>query len=113
MSESFEQDLQRRLQDVEFRQEFGATRAKTDVALTLYRARRATHTSQTQLAKSLKVWHSYIAKLEAGHANPTLATVGRILAMLGLRLTTGFTDLATEDEPGPTVQEQADKAPLG
>jgi len=109
MSESFQHDLQRRLQNVEFRQEFGATHARTDVALTLYRARRAAQMTQTQLAGLLGTRHSYIAKLESGDANPTLGTVGKILALLGLRLTTGFTDLVTKEEPSPTVQEQADK----
>lgn len=107
MSESFKQDLQRRLHDVEFRQEFGATRAKTDVALTLSRARRATQMTQEQLAGLLGTRQSYIAKLEAGDANPTLGMIGKILAMLGLRLTTGYTDLVTKRGPSKSILEQA------
>jgi len=88
MSRTFREDLERRLQDVEFAREFGAAAAKTDLALTLARARRICQVTQADLANLLGTSQSYIAKLEQGDANPTIGRIGELLAVIGLRLST-------------------------
>jgi len=95
MNRTFKGDLERELTDLEFAQEFGAVAAKNDFALTLARARRIASCTQTDLARRLEISQSYIAKLEAGDANPTIGRIGKILATLGLRLSTRAVSLVS------------------
>ncbi|MGB5925295.1 MAG: helix-turn-helix transcriptional regulator [Dehalococcoidia bacterium] len=86
MNERFDSDLQRRLSDSEFAEEFGAELAKSEVAVALTRARLACNVTQVDLANRLGTNQSYIAKLERGDANPTIGMIGKVLAFMGLRL---------------------------
>ena len=89
MRSKFRQDLEAKLEDIEFAKSFGAEAAKTDFALTLAEARRRSSITQSDLAHRLGKTQSYIAKLERGDSNPTIGTAGKILAVMGLRLSTG------------------------
>ena len=106
MTSEFRQDLDARLNDLEFAKGFGAEAAKTDFALTLARARLFLGVTQTALARELGVSQSYIAKLERGDANPTIGMAGRILAVLGLRIRTSATSLSPA--PTPVGRQQAE-----
>jgi len=99
MTRTFESDLKQELQDPESAKYFGAAQAKSSFAITLAEARRQLNLTQQQLAARLGVSQSYIAKLEGGEANPTLDTIGSLLAALGLSLTTGTTTLFPYHEP--------------
>lgn len=79
-------DLERELQDQEFVKLYGAEQAKSEFAVTLARARGRARVTQKELANRLGRTQPYIAKLERGDANPTLGTVGSLLAVLDLRL---------------------------
>lgn len=93
MRSRFREDLESKLQDREFAKGFGAEAAKTDFALTLAQARLRCGVTQTDLASRLGATQSYIAKLERGDANPTIGAIGRLLAVLGLRLSTSAVPL--------------------
>jgi transcriptional regulator with XRE-family HTH domain len=80
-----EQTIQE-MQDAEFRLSYGEELAKVDFAQALVEARKARNLTQHQLAGLLGVRQPYIAKLERGEANPTIATVGRIFAAMWSRL---------------------------
>jgi len=112
MNRTFKEDLEREVADLEFAQEFGAAAAKTELALTLASARRSASCTQKDLARSLGTNQSYIAKLEAGDANPTIGRIGKILATLGLRLSTKAVALIFSPEPtidiGSHPLEEAD-----
>jgi len=95
MSRTFREDLERRLQDIEFAREFGAAAAKTDFALTLAKARRIRQVTQADLANLLGTSQAYIAKLERGDANPTIGRIGELLAVLRLRLSTNTIPLTS------------------
>jgi transcriptional regulator with XRE-family HTH domain len=86
MDERFNADLQRRLSDSEFKKEFGAELAKSEIAVALTRARFTCDVTQVDLANKLGTNQSYIAKLERGDANPTIGMIGKVLAFMGLRL---------------------------
>jgi transcriptional regulator with XRE-family HTH domain len=85
---TFRDDLTESFRDPEFVKEFGAAQAKSAFALTLARARRKAGVTQQELADRFGVSQSYIAKLEGGEANPTLSTIGSLLSVVGLRLST-------------------------
>jgi transcriptional regulator with XRE-family HTH domain len=93
VTRTFENDLKQELQDPESAKFFGAAQAKSSFAITLADARKQLNLTQQQLAIRLGVSQSYIAKLEGGEANPTLERIGSLLAVLGLSLTTGITNL--------------------
>jgi len=102
MSE-WEKDLIEELRDPEFAKLYGAANAKDNFALTLLRARRKAKLTQEELAKKLGISQPYVAKLESGEANPTLGTVGSLLAVLGLGLVTSTEPLVPQPSTPSSV----------
>jgi ribosome-binding protein aMBF1 (putative translation factor) len=102
MLESYISDLTDRLKDREYAGKYGTEIAKLDFAMTLSRARNQAKLTQTQMAEKLGVSQAYVAKLESGEANPTIAAIGKMLAILGLRLVTNVESL-TPEENTPAV----------
>lgn len=98
MSDTFQRDLDKRLEDKEFALEYGESIAKAEVALTVSQARRSHGLTQDDLAVMIGTRQSYIAKLEGGDANPTIGHVGRILATIGLRLLTEVSPISSSLE---------------
>jgi len=88
MYEEPARDSLRRLENPEYAQLYGEECAKTDFAITLTKARRSLNLTQKELAAKLEISQPYIAKLEGGEANPTLSRIGRLLAIMNLRLVT-------------------------
>ena len=80
------QYLEQELRDPEFVKLYGAADAKSEFAIALCRARARVGITQKELADKLGLSQAYIAKLEGGEANPTLGTIGTMLAVLGLSL---------------------------
>jgi len=89
-------DLLERLKDPEYAKLYGAENAKVDFAITLAKARKSTNLTQKGLSEKLGISQPYVARLEGGEANPTLGTVGSLLAMLGYRLVTQTAPLSPE-----------------
>ena len=98
---TFRDDLEEELKDPESAKIFGAAQAKSSLALTLAKARATLGLTQKELASKVGVSQSYIAKLEGGEANPTLDTIGSLLAVLGLGLTTDTTTLSPYPDASP------------
>ena len=82
------QDLIHRLKNIEYAKLYGSEQVKTDLAITLSRARRNLKMTQKQFAEKLEKSQPYIAKLESGDANPTIGAIGSMLAVVGLSLET-------------------------
>jgi len=98
MDMTIQKDLEKRLQDKAFVEEYGESIAKAEVAVAISEARRSQNITQEGLAEILNTSQSYIAKLEGGDANPTIGKVGKILASMGLRLMAGFGQLSSRIE---------------
>ncbi len=90
------EDILERLKDPEYARLYGEESAKVDFAITLTKARKSLNLTQKDLAEKLGISQPYVAKLEGGEANPTLSTIGRLLAAINLRLVTGTAPLAPE-----------------
>ncbi len=82
------EDLIERLKDTEYKKAFGAEDAKLEIANLLYKARKQANLTQVELSRMLNISQPYIAKLEAGEANPTIGIIGEILGVLGFGLAT-------------------------
>ena len=99
MADEFRQDLEEDLKDPEYAKAFGAELAKAELAVALAKARKmGDNITQDKLADMLGVRQPYIAKLEGGNANPTIAAVGRMLAVLGRRLVIRTEPLLTQSD---------------
>ena len=71
-----------------------------DVAGHVLRARRQADLSQRELAEAVGVSHSTIARIEAGHLDPSVDLFGRIIAIGGLRVAV-VDDVGVEARPVP------------
>jgi len=89
-------DLLERLKNPEYAKFYGEENAKIDFAITLTKARKSLNLTQRSLSEKLNISQPYVAKLEGGEANPTLGTIGRLLAAINLRLVTGTAPLKPE-----------------
>lgn len=87
------EDLERELQDPEFRKLYGVAEAKSELAVAIANARQSLRLTQGEMSKEVGVSQPYIAKLESGEANPTVGAIGSILAILNLRLAMGIAPL--------------------
>jgi len=90
------EDLIEELRDPEFKKEYGAEQAKLEFAIVLHDTRTQAKLTQQQLAGLLGRSQPYIARLEGGEANPTLAAIGRMLAALDLRIVIKITPIKPE-----------------
>ncbi|MBA7479832.1 hypothetical protein ES707_15273 [subsurface metagenome] len=96
MNRTPRQDLIDRLKDPEYAKLYGAEQAKVDFAITLAKARKSANLTQKSLSEKLSISQPYVAKLEGGEANPTLGTIGSLLATLGYQLVTQTAPLSPE-----------------
>jgi ribosome-binding protein aMBF1 (putative translation factor) len=80
-------DVQRGILDV-YTEHFDAERRRLfDVPRQLTAAREAVHMTQRQLAEACGIHQSEISRIERGQISPTLDTLTRLMAPLGVRLT--------------------------
>lgn len=106
-------DLARRLKDLDYAKLYGSEQIKADLAITLSKARHRLNMTQKQFADVLKSSQPYIAKLEGGAANPTIGTVGAMLAVVGLSLVTHTEPLLPSPVNSvPVLQQPTSSAPL-
>lgn len=103
MPDSPGEELERQLQDTEFKKLFGAADAKDELAQALYRVREALGLTQKEMATRLQVSQPYVAKLESGEANPTIGSVGTMLAELDLRIRIKTESLFSPSAALPTL----------
>lgn len=76
--------------DPDIRAEFVRLEPEYELAKQLIEARLAGNMTQAELAARAGVKQAYIARLESGMANPTIASIGKISRALGLQLKIAF-----------------------
>ena len=86
----FDDFLKEQMNDQEFIAEYEALEPEFSVIQALIDARKATEISQKQLAKLTGIHQADISKLENGSANPSLKTLQRIAAGMGMKLKIAF-----------------------
>jgi len=90
--------IEKKLKELKYARLYGAEKAKSSLAATLIESRKKANLTQEELARKLGISQPYVARLEGGKANPTLGTIGSLLAVIGCRLTTNVACLAPEQE---------------
>jgi transcriptional regulator with XRE-family HTH domain len=96
--------LQEELQDPEFRAEWERTALARAVALAVVRYRGDHRLSQRNLAERLGMKQPQVARLELGEVNPSMETLMRVSAQLGIEFTI---DVRPAGTPAHNVTKQA------
>ena len=74
------------MKDPKFREEWEKLEPEYQIMLALAKARRDSHMTQVELAEMTGIHQSDISKLENGSGNPSIKTLSRLSAALGLQL---------------------------
>ena len=87
---SFEEFLNKQLQDPEFKAEYDALEPEFAIIQAMIDARKRSGMTQKELSEATGIAQGDISKLENGNANPSLRTLQRLAAGMGMRLKLEF-----------------------
>lgn len=90
MSVKFDDFLKEQLEDQEFRKEFEALQPEHAVMQAMIDARKQAGLTQKELSARTGIAQGDISKLERGSANPSIRTLQRLAAGMGMRLHVEF-----------------------
>ena len=86
MSTHFKDYLNKQLQNPAFKSEYDALEPEYEIIQAMIDARKACGLTQKELSERTGIAQSDISKLESGNANPSLRTLQRLAAGMGLKL---------------------------
>lgn len=86
----FDDFLNERLHDPEIKAEYDALEAEFSIIQAMIDARKKSGMTQKQLSEKTGIAQSDISKLENGNANPSLQTLRRLAAGMGMKLKIEF-----------------------
>lgn len=90
MGKNFRETLAEQMQDPEFRAEWEALEPERQITMAIIEGRELNGLTQTQLAEVTGITQADISRLENGTANPSLKTLKRLAAGLGMTLKLEF-----------------------
>jgi len=90
VSTKFNDFLQEQLQDPEFRKEYEALQPEHAVVQAIIDARKNAGLTQKELSERTGIAQGDISKLENGNANPSIRTLQRLAAAMGMTLKVEF-----------------------
>lgn len=86
----FNDFLNEQLQDPEVRAEYEALEPEFSIMQAMIDARKSSGMTQKQLSEKTGIAQADISKLESGSANPSLRTLQRLAAVMGMRIKIEF-----------------------
>lgn len=90
MSKKFDDFLQEQLQNPEFKKEYEALQPERAVIQAMIDARRESGMTQKELSEKTGIAQGDISKLENGNANPSIRTLQKLAAGMGMALKVEF-----------------------
>ena len=90
MDKSFDSFLQECLKNPEVRAEYEALAPEVEIMRAMINTRKRTGMTQKQLAEATGIYQGDISKLERGCGNPSLKTLQRLAAGMGMTLKLEF-----------------------
>lgn len=87
---TFDSYLAEKLQNPDFKKEYEALEPEFSIMQAMIDARRESGLTQKQLAERTGITQADISRLEKGGANPSLRTLQRLAAGMGMRLNLQF-----------------------
>ena len=91
---NFKDFLAEQLEDPEMKAEYEALEPEFSIMQAMIDARKSSGLPQKQLAERTGIAQSDISKLEGGNANPSLRTLQRLAAGMGMRIKIEFQPIA-------------------
>lgn len=98
MGKNFRDALNEQLKDHTFRAEWEAMEPERQITMAIIEGREEKALTQQQLAEATGIAQADISRLENGTANPSLKTLKRLAAGLGMRLKLEFIPLAHPEQ---------------
>jgi transcriptional regulator with XRE-family HTH domain len=99
MSESWNDLQERRMDSPAARAAYDQARSAYEIGRMVRELRVARGLSQRELAERISTTQSVVGRLETGGSRPTIVTLERVAAALGLRLEVRFHDLQGAPKP--------------
>ena len=96
MSVTFDELRKELMQDPEFQREYEALEPEFEIIRAMVAARTEAGMTQKQLADVTGIAQGDISKLERGNANPSLRTLKRIAADMGMQVHIEFRPIGTD-----------------
>ncbi len=97
MGKNFRETLDDQLRDPAFRAEWDALEPERQIVLAMLEGREEKSLTQKQLAETTGIAQADISRLENGTANPSLRTLKRLAAGLGMQLKLEFVPLSSSE----------------
>jgi DNA-binding XRE family transcriptional regulator len=94
MGKNFRETLNEQLKDPEFRTEWQALGPERQIVRAIVEGRQAKNLTQEQLAEVTGINQANISRLENGTGNPSLRTLKRLAAGMGMELKLEFVPIA-------------------
>lgn len=94
MGKNFRDTLNEQMQDPEFRAEWEALEPERQIIRAIIEGREANDLTQKQLSEATGIAQADISRLENGAGNPSIRTLKRLAAGLGMQLKLEFIPLA-------------------
>lgn len=91
---NFNDFLNEQLKDPELKAEYDALEPEFSIMQAMIDARKSSGLTQKQLSEKTGIAQADISKLESGNANPSLRTLQRLAAGMGMRIKIGFEPMA-------------------
>lgn len=95
MGKNFRETLNEQMQDPEFRAEWEALEPERQIIRAIIEGREANDFTQKQLSEATGIAQADISRLENGTGNPSIRTLKRLAAGLGMQLKLEFIPLAS------------------
>ena len=93
MGNNFRETLNEQMQDPEFRAEWEALEPERQIIRAIIEGREANDFTQKQLSEATGIAQADISRLENGTENPSIRTLKRLAAGLGMQLKLEFVPL--------------------
>ena len=90
MGRNFRETLNEQLKNPEFRVEWESLEPERQIIMAIIEGRQSKDLAQKQLAEVTGITQADISRLETGTANPSLRTLKRLAAGLGMKLKLQF-----------------------
>ena len=100
MSVKFDDFLKEQLDDPEFRREYEALQPERAIIQAIIDARKQSGLTQKELSERTGITQGDISKLERGNANPSLNTLQRLAAGMGMTIKLEFLPIEKATERG-------------
>ena len=93
---NFNDFLKEQLQDPELKAKYDALEPEFSIMQAMIDARKSSGLTQKQLSEKTGIAQADISKLESGSANPSLRTLQRLAAGMGMRIKIEFQPVAMQ-----------------